>query len=153
MRGGDPQLRTRRMIVSHSVYMVRNSRGSCIVLTRCCLWKWPHQKTNQFIGRCHQYATKSASKAVLSRMHLTLHTTRPTPHGVSRLVQTMCAWSMKSRRAPSRQCRDARVYVHTTTAMHDVSNPPRPRPPGQDVIAFGFRSKVALKEGLQLGLL
>ena len=33
----------------------------------------------------------------------------------------MSSWSVKSRRTPSRHCRDARVYVHTTTAMHDMS--------------------------------
>ena len=35
----------------------------------------------------------------------------------------------KTRRAPSRHCRDARVYGHMTTAMHDVSTPPSPAPP------------------------
>ena len=79
----------------------------------------PHLKTNQLIRRCHPYARKSASQAVLSRMQLTLHATRRTPHGASRLVQAMSAWSVKTRRAPSRHCRDARVYGHTTTAMHD----------------------------------
>ena len=44
--------------------------------------------------------------------------TSSTPHGASRLVQAMPAWSVKSRRAPSRHCRDARVYGHTTTVMH-----------------------------------
>ena len=38
--------------------------------------------------------------------------TRPTPHGASRLVQGMSAWSVKTRHAPSRHCRDARVYGH-----------------------------------------
>lgn len=28
-----------------------------------------------------------------------------------------------TRRAPSGNCRDARVYVHTTTAMHDMGKP------------------------------
>ena len=28
--------------------------------------------------------------------------------------------SVKARRAPSRHCRDARVYGHTTTAMHEI---------------------------------
>ena len=32
------------------------------------------------IRRCHPYARKSASQAVLSRMQLTLHATRRTPH-------------------------------------------------------------------------
>ena len=41
--------------------------------------------------------------------------------GASRLVLAMSAWSVKTRRAPSRHCRDARVYGHTTTAVHDRS--------------------------------
>ena len=41
----------------------------------------------------------------------------------------MSAWSVKTRRAPSRQCRDARVNGHTTTARHDNECPPT-RPPG-----------------------
>ena len=65
----------------------------------------------------------SASQAVLSRMQLTLYATRPTPHGASRLVQAMSAWSAKTRRAPSRHYRDAMVYGHTTTVMHGMSTP------------------------------
>ena len=52
------------------------------------------------------------------------HATRPTTHGASRLVQAMFAWSVKTRRIPSRHCRHARVYGHTTTAMHDNEYPP-----------------------------
>ena len=51
-------------------------------------------------------------------MQLTLHATRRTPHGASRFVLASSAWSVKARRAPSRHCRDARVYVHTTADMH-----------------------------------
>ena len=61
------------------------------------------------------YAKKSGPKAVLSRMQLTLHATRPTPHGASRLVQAMPAWWVKTRRAPSRHCRGARAYDLTST--------------------------------------
>ena len=52
--------------------------------------------------------------------------TRPTPHGASRLVQTMFAWSVKNGCAPSRHCRGAKVYGHTTSAMHDntYTSPP-----------------------------
>ena len=46
----------------------------------------------------------------------------------SRLVLAMSAWSVKTRRAPSRHCRDARVYGHTTTAMHDMRVHPPPLP-------------------------
>ena len=35
------------------------------------------------------------------------------------LVLAMSARSVKTQRAPSRHCRDARAYGHTTTAMHD----------------------------------
>ena len=41
----------------------------------------------------------------------------------SRLVQAMSAWLVKTRRAPSLHSRDARVYGHTTTAMHKQSTP------------------------------
>ena len=55
------------------------------------------------------------------RVLLTFHGARPTPRGASRLVQqAMSAWSVKIRRAPSRPCRDARVYGHTTTAVHEI---------------------------------
>ena len=70
--------------------------------------------------------TKSVLRAVLGRMQFTLQATRPTPHGASRLVQPMSAWLVKTRRAPSRHRRDARVYGHTTTAMHKLSTPPPP---------------------------
>ena len=36
----------------------------------------------------------------------------------------MSAWSVKTRRAPSRFCRGARVYRYTTTAMHDSEYTP-----------------------------
>ena len=32
----------------------------------------------------------------------------------------MCAWWVKTRHAPSRHFRDARVNGHTTTAMHEI---------------------------------
>ena len=55
-------------------------------------------------------------------MQPTLDVTRPTPHGTLRLVKAMPAWLVKTRRAPSRLCRDARVYGHTTTAVDDMSS-------------------------------
>ena len=38
-------------------------------------------------------------------------------------MQALSAWSVTTRRAPSRRCRDTRVYGHTTTAVHDMSTP------------------------------
>ena len=66
---------------------------------------------------------KSVLRAVLGRMQFTLHATRRTPHGESRLVQAMSAWLVETRRAPSQHIRDARIYGHTTTAMHKLSTP------------------------------
>ena len=60
----------------------------------------------------------------MSAAHSTFHASRPTPHGASRLVQAVSAWSAKTRRATSRLCRDARVYGHTPAAMHDMSKSP-----------------------------
>ena len=76
---------------------------------------------------------KTASQAVLSRMQLTFHATRPPPNGASRLVQAMSAWSVKTLHAPSRRCRDARVYGQTTTAMHEIEyiSPVEYTPPPQ----------------------
>ena len=38
----------------------------------------------------------------------------------------MSTWSVKTQRAPSRHGRDARVYGHTTTVMHDIVYTPTP---------------------------
>ena len=59
-------------------------------------------------------------------MQPTLQATRRTPHGALRLVQAMSAWLVKTRHAPSRRSRDARVYGYTTTAMHDIEYTPSP---------------------------
>ena len=67
---------------------------------------------------------KSTSHMVSSRTQLTLHAIRRTPHGASGLVQALLGWSVKARRAPSRHCRDARVYRHATTAIHDIHYSP-----------------------------
>ena len=65
------------------------------------------------------------TRSVLGRMQFTLHATRRTRHGASRLVQAnVCLWLVKTRRAPSRHSRDTRVYSHATTAMHNTPRPP-----------------------------
>ena len=51
----------------------------------------------------------SASQAAFTSTKLTLHETRRTPHGASPLTQAMSAWSVKTPRAPSRHCGDARI--------------------------------------------
>ena len=101
----------------------------------------------QFIGRCPPYARKSASKTVLNRMQFTLHATRPTPHGASRLVQAICAWSVKIRRGPSRHCTDARVYGHTTTVTCVSEYTPYSRSLGQ-IYTYSCMSSLRLSSPL-----
>ena len=107
--------------------MVSDPRGSYMVLPLLSLEVTTpeYESTN---SRCQPHARKSVSKAVLSRMQLAPHATRRTPHGASRLVQAMSAWSVKTRRAPSRHYRDASVYGHTTTATHEIEYTPPPPP-------------------------
>ena len=101
--------------------------------THCCLWSGPPENKVYLIGAViheqerRHIVPKSVLRVVLGRMQFTLHATRRTPHGASRLVQAMSAWLVKTRCAPSRHSRDARVYGNTTTAMHKLSTPP-PRP-------------------------
>ena len=52
----------------------------------------------------------------------------PAPTRLAQCFTELRAWSKHfrpgRRRAPSWHCRDARVYGHTTTAMHNMSAPP-----------------------------
>ena len=69
---------------------------------------------------------KAASQVVLDRMQLTLRASRQTPHGASRLVQAMPAWLVKTRRASSRHCRDARAAPPTPHPPHTHALYPSP---------------------------
>ena len=99
--------------------------------------------------------SKSAPQTVLSGMQLTVHATRRTPHGSSGFVQVAIAWSVKSLRAPPRNCRDARVYGANTRDMHDVSTLPprspttRPSPASLSMSSAEFSDTgVTTKEGV-----
>ena len=56
--------------------------------------------------------------------------------------QSMSVWSVKTRHAPSRHCRDARVYGHMPTAMHEIEYIPpieyTPHPPPPSPLRFGY---------------
>ena len=132
MRGGEPLLRTSGMVASRSVKKVRHRRDSYLVIPIAVSGvATPENKVYR-----NSLALSSISKKVgtrcpspsyerfLGRMQFTLHATRRTPHGTSRLVQAFSAWLVKTRLAPSRHSGDARVYGHTTTAMHKLSTPP-----------------------------
>ena len=86
---------------------------------------------------------KSPSQAVLSRMPVTPHATRRTPHGASRLVLAVVTRSVKTRRTPSRHCRCARRYDLKATVVHDNE---RIRPPPRGEAAVPINSIVAKKE-------
>ena len=86
----------------------------------------------QLVRRCHPCVRKSAPQAVVSSMQLILHAARRTTYGTSRLVQVMSVLSVETRRAQSGHCRDAKVYGHTTTAMHDTGSPPPPAQVGRE---------------------
>ena len=122
------------MIASISVNMVRYPQGSHIVIPIAVSGGATTENKVKLIGAViHKQASrhkvpKSVLRAVLGRMQFTLHATRRAPHGALRLVQAMSAWLEKTRRAPSRHSRDARVYGHSTTAMHKLSTPPLPPP-------------------------
>ena len=78
------------------------------------------------VSHVHQSTHKeprSASQTASSIMHLTLLATRRTPHCAPRLVQAMPAWSVRTRRPPSRHRSDLRVYGHVTTAVHGTPPP------------------------------
>ena len=102
----------------HVGFMVRHPRDSYTVLPFAvsgCGYTGNQINSLKLSSVC-----KSASQAVHSRMQLTLHATRRTPHGASRLVRAMSAWLVKHRHAPSRHCRDARDHDYTTNAMHEI---------------------------------
>ena len=80
-------------------------------------------------------------------MQLTLYS-RDSPNTSRRFALVSSnAWSMKTRRAPSRRCRDARVYGHTTTAMHDMSTAPTLPPSSMvyEVCCSPFSAILSLK--------
>ena len=72
----------------------------------------------------------------LSRTHLTLHVTRRrrSRRFAPGAGKQTSARSGKTRRAPSRYCRDARSYDYTTTAMDDVSAPSPAPPPHRPLL-------------------
>ena len=109
--------------------MVRYPRGSYIAIPTVVSGAVTPENKVQLIGavihkqESRHKVPKSVIRAVLGRMQFVLHAIRRTPHGASHLVQATSALLVKSRRSPSRHSRDARVYGHTTAAMHELSSP------------------------------
>ena len=104
VRGGEPELRTRGMIVLRSVNMVRHPQGSYIVMPIAVSGVATPENRSQLIGavihkqESRHKVPRSVLRAVLGRMQFTLHATRRTSHGALCLVQAMSAWLVKTRR-------------------------------------------------------
>ena len=87
--------------------------------------EWPHKETKCLIGDViHKQegghkVPKSVLREVLGRMKFTLHATRRTRYIAEPLVKGISAGLVETRRAPSQQSRDVRVYGYMTTAMHN----------------------------------
>ena len=102
-----PHKRNDRITQCDSVYTVGHPRCKSYVEYPLLSPEGATPQINRSIRLCHPYARKSPSQAVLSRMKLTPSSDSPnTSRFASRLVQAMSAWSVKTRRAPSRHCRD-----------------------------------------------
>ena len=84
-------------------YIVRNARNDQLLPGSPCFDDTPVLPPPSIPSTLSSMC-KSASQADLGRMHLTLHATRPTSYGASRLVAVMSTWSVKSRRTPSPHC-------------------------------------------------
>ena len=128
MRGGEPLLRTREMVESRSIY--GKAPTSQIHRTLIAVRRSAH--TEEYVNSLKlssMYVQVRLTSSFLARCSSPFNATRRTPHGPSRLVLTMPAWPVKPRRAPPRHCRSARVYGHTTTAMHEIEHTPPPAPP------------------------
>ena len=127
-RRGDVVTHSRIVLSAHVLEVSLRSRIGASISKReaWSMAERPRQAITEYQVPPFPIPQKSVLRAVLGRMQFTLHATRRPPLGASRLVQAMSAWFVKTRRAPSRHSRDARVYSHTTTAMHKLSTLPPP---------------------------
>ena len=78
-----------------------------------------------FIGCCHPHVS-SPPKRFLGGCSSPFMRLAPTPRGASRLVITISAWSVKTRRAsPSWHCRDMRgsIVIRLRPAVHGMRTP------------------------------
>ena len=114
-----------RGVISCGVHMARHPRGRCTAFMLRSLevatpennhitWKVSFDTQGEKLStRCGS----PASQLALTSMLLTLHATRRTPDGGSRLAQATPVWWMKTWRALSRRCR-------YSTATLEMSVPP-----------------------------
>ena len=113
-----------------------------ILCTHRWLCKRTRRENSQVIRRCHPYARKSASQAIMyhipGRVQLT---------PFMRLAPNTSRRFALGARSNARHCRDARVYGRTTTAMHDISTWVHSPPPASVHISCFFVHQALLSHG------
>ena len=100
----------------------------------CAFQFSPVRSTEQFLRRTTATKIATPTRTLPFSVVRCLQRTacnRFNNYRASLLMHAMSAWSVKTRHAPSRHCREARVYGHTTMAMHAMSTPPPPLPRSQ----------------------
>ena len=130
VRDGEPHLRARGMVAStRCVCSERHSRGSHMVHPLLPLEvTTPENKSIRSTQSSNMQESPPQKRLLVMCsspfMRLAQHITA---------LRAWCycgsVWSVKPRRAPSRHCRDARVYDRVNTIMHGMSTP-HPRPHG-----------------------
>ena len=97
--------------------------------THCCLWSGLTSKQKLNHWRCQLQAEKAGTRCPSPSYERFL---KEHSSPFMRLAEHLTALRVgasnvclvgETRRAPSRHSRDARVYGHTTTAMHKLSTP------------------------------
>ena len=118
------------MIVSRSVYMVRHTRGSYVGNS----WLSLDMSTPEIILTVVDAVIRIQDTPPLNRF--LVGCSSPFMRLVQHLTALRKAWCKKclpgqpkTRSAPSRHCRDARVFGNTTTAMQDNEYTPPRAPP------------------------
>ena len=119
MQGGEFLLRTKGIHASRSVYG-KAPMMQLHIMSLLSPEDLSGHNGNYTNSLKLSFVCKSASQAVFSNMQPNVYATRSTFDGVPRLVQPTDTRSVRTRRAPSRHCKDARVYGDTTTTKHDI---------------------------------
>ena len=106
----------------HRTKYTINSIIKCLLLQYCVVSQSPLHRKIQ-----HKYPTQE-KKGIRGGPQLPNNSEKAvsTPNYDNLAPPAPATWSVKTRGAPSRHCRGARVYRHTLIAMHDIRPPPAP---------------------------
>ena len=102
----------------HVVFTVRHRRGNYIILSLLSLKVVTPEMTLAHRS-CHPCASPPHKRFIVGCGSLFMPLARHLTALRSWCKQCLSG-RLKTRRAPSRHCRGARIYGHTTTAMHNI---------------------------------